>query len=477
MTKKVKVSTPVSRAELEERFKKLWESFDDSESGSTSSFGIEAAAANPCGTPPIFAIQQANEYLLKNPHILTRYSYTRGFKFIRQELVETVGSMLESCCNDKDVYGKLSEDNISLAPGINSSINLITRHLRNKSKQDHPNKTPCIVTNEFFYSIPDILDVRYISANSGLIIHDGISAQDINDALEQARNLNMNPIIYYNVTPDNPTGTITSQSRSFEQQSVFMQPENRSIYVLNDLAYHMTYLEENQTTHPICSREIKSVILHGLSKIAAPGARISFMVSEKKFLHELEIPSFSDYMFPSIHSQLILYFFFLKKNEHLRIEYLNKKRKILCFNEKLMLILVEGLHKHKDLDCSMIESIYEALEQNGGVVKYKHLLEEGISGISVINKPKAAFFHIFDFSTFRGKSYQGKVIEDGVDLAEIFHSISNTLLFPLDLLSLGNSKSMLKETSLLMRVTYSMSTKDIIDFVLCVEKVSNQMRE
>ncbi|CDZ76637.1 valine--pyruvate transaminase [Legionella massiliensis] len=467
----INLDQPVSRFDLERKFKVLWDDFNITEDEPHELLGIEAAGANPYGRPPMFAVEQANEYLMKHPSSLTRYEDCNGLKFIRKELVATVKSIGYKTSDDK----LLTEENIAIAPGINSSINTIYKYLRDKSLREQPDKTPCIITNNYFYTIPDISNVKFLSANSEILIHDGVHPKEINDAIEKARKLNMNPILYYNVTPDNPTGTITSKERALELSNIFRMPENSKIFVLNDLAYHFTYLNNGEKTYPIGGAGFQSAMMFGLSKIAGPGFRVSSIVSDREFIKSLEISSFSEFMFPSIHSQLVLYFFFKKSNDKLRNHFLEEKRKHLNFNSKLMLVLINGLNSVKDLKTSELKKIHELLEKKR-VNNYKNLIKHGLNGISIINNPKAAFFHIIDFTSFRGQFFLNKEIMTGIDLAEVFYRISKSLLFPLDMLSLGNSNALLKKSTLLMRVSYSTSTSEIIDLFLNIKMLQDNLK-
>jgi aspartate aminotransferase len=177
-------------------------------------------------------------------------------------------------------------------------------------------------------------------------------------------------------SPNNPTGSIYTKEELEGLAKVFEKHPN--IYIISDEIYeHISYLEKHESIAQFPSLKERVVIINGFSKsYAMTGWRIGYSASSK------ELAAAMDKLQGQVTSGTS------------------------SITQRAALAAYEG----------GLESVYKMREEFKKRRDLVYSLLKDIDGVKV-NLPDGAFYFFPDISSFFGKSYNGKTINDSDELA------------------------------------------------------------
>ena len=205
------------------------------------------------------------------------------------------------------LYESVSIDNIALAQGGNNANMLVVMELFDENDEIIA-FTP---SYEQFSSLAKSIHASVVS----LPLYEGKNwMYDLN---EIEKNINPNTKAIVLINPNNPTGTVLSESDCLELVELARKYD---LYIISDEAYRGMIVEGKEAKSFVDYYE-KAIVTSGLSKTyALPALRIGWIVGPKEFIDRIIIRR--DYDIISLS----------KMNDMLASEVLNQKEKIIKRN-------------------------------------------------------------------------------------------------------------------------------------------------
>ncbi|MBU6338357.1 MAG: aminotransferase class I/II-fold pyridoxal phosphate-dependent enzyme [Rickettsiales bacterium] len=431
---------------------------------------IDTCVADPLLPIPDFVIESSNEAQRRNPELVSRYDSEEGYSFVRKALVPYVTTLLP----DQTV---VTEKNIMLTSGINSVLASIYDILA-KTEEGSAQKKVAVLTNEFFYSIPNPLNIDFHAISFD---PNSTESQIIPAILEtkitELKEKGYDHIVFYYSNPDNPMGHVVGEEKIRELTEFFKREKYDDVTVINDLAYNGTQFDQTKEIKAIYGEDFNSVILFGLSKLGAPGRRAAAVVTSDKMMDELSKAQFERNIMPGIDGQLCMYFFFHEKNTEQRKEFLSEVASQYHYNSKLLKCLINGYDEEMEITEVEKEKMMNQIKSCLGVDDEKavKLMREGIDGVSVVNNPEASFFSVIDFHGLHSRSNEGKIFKTGIDVAEAMFEKEKLFMLPLDLMMLGNDSSKLERSCLAMRFGHAVEPEQIIKSCFKIDRAMESL--
>lgn len=277
-------------------------------------------------------------------------------------------------------------------------------------------------------------------------------------------------VAFVNGNPCNPTGKVMGKKEISILEDLGKVCLNNDCFVIDDLIYRdITYDRENLAL-PIASIKgmFKNTIsLFGLSKsYGLASLRAGFVVADEVIIRQIINKIFQQMdAVPAIIGEALMGAFNVSDKRNREYDkYFNKLNAEYLYRYYLLKSLVMGINT---VDENYRERII------GDVKKYNknalNILINGISGINIIDhlEPQAGFFILLDFTSLKGREYNGIVIKTEEDLVTLFYKNIHLRFI------MGKSVAWPNKEQLIGRFTYAKSIDDIINaFYLMNEIVS-----
>lgn len=418
---------------------------------------IDTCVADPLLPIPDFVIESSNEVQRRNPNLVSRYDSEEGYSFVRKAIVPYVTTLL----SERTI---VTEKNIMLTSGINSALAQIYDILA-RGEYGETQKKVAVLTNEFFYSIPNPLNIDFhaisFDPNS---TESQITPAILETKIAELKANGYDQIVFYYSNPDNPMGHVVGEEKIRELTEFFKLQKYDGVTVINDLAYNGTQFDQTKEIKAIYSDDFNSVILFGLSKLGAPTKRAAAIVASEQILDELSKAQFERNIMPGIDGQLCMYFFFHEKNKEKRKEFLSEVASKYYYNSKLLKCLINGYEDEMGITETEVGMMVHQIKSCLGVSDEEavNFMNKGIDGVSVVNNPEASFFSVIDFQGLHDRFSEGKVFKTGIDVAEAMFEREKLFMLPLDLMMLGNDSSKLEKSCFAMRFGHAVEPEQII---------------
>ena len=444
---------------------------------------------------------------------------------IHQEFIPTLIESIDAIIPYLKNRGILPHDNLSakdlpsslllLGSGTTEGFDYVVRLLINDVIQENCKKDrhidPVMVVPVpnygFFIQQAERWGLNHVPIRSGPGAS-GITIQQLRDIFNALEKQNKRIVAYYDSNPQNPLGTIRNEEQTKEISKVLL--EFNAIYRERDLdEYHTTQsngnheewngpasqihiiddlvydgLEFNPERHAFGFAQIEEhrgnvSTLLGLSKIGLAGLRAGLLLSTPTIIENCyRLQTIGSY-FPNIPAIKAIeeYYRFHPRAEKMRKAHLASLARVHQFRGKFMKSLIDGfdsipgLHHAEKIEMTRLvskESKISTQEANKN-------LTEGIPLIKVLTKPQAGFFHLLDFSAFRGKFFHsntGKVlgpILSESELAEILKEYKIDVCY--------GTWMGLNSGELIERVSFAVKTNIIVSAVQRLRELTTKIFE
>lgn len=211
--------------------------------------------------------------------------------------------------------------------------------------------------------------------------------------------------------------------------------------------------------------------LFGPSKAGLPGLRTGLVIGNDRFindyLRQLQIETCYAPSYPAQHA-VRAYFTDDEPHVSIRREHLARTNARYAFNGKFMKALVNGFEDGDGITDAEKERMIDIVECCKGIDRHEAAaqLRNGIPGLRVITTPQAGFFHLLDFSGFRGRHYDNALHPRKHFYGTTEFKDDDSIINIMDTLRMqvcGGSWMKLPIDALVSRVTFARPVKDIVE--------------
>ena len=428
---------------------------------------INMTSGNPMNYktfPPI--LEQINKYLLSNN--LYKYPYSEGDDRVRKVLLEYI-ERKGFINNDAYSYDDIDEKGLSIN---NLTLTVSTSHAFNIVLDIIAHKHDVILMTAPNYGLfsfkPERLDIDVelipLKEENDYLIDpndlENIIIKTNNELQEKYKDLFYTPkvVAFVNSNPNNPLGNVMGKNEYDLLLNVGSICKKYGLFIIDDLIYRDICFDSNNLSLPVATIPglfRNTISLFGLSKsYGFASLRAGFIVADEVIIREVINRIFREMdAIPAIIGEALVGAF--KKNDNEYNNYFIKLREMYESNFNLFKTLVDGINT---CDIRYKDKIKEEITK----YCYNYDIENGINGINIKTNPKAGFFVIIDFTSLKGKKYNGKLIETEEDLLYFFYKTIYLRFL------IGKSFAWPNKNELVGRFTFAKNSNEIIN---CVVKI------
>lgn len=319
--------------------------------------------------------------------------------------------------------------------------------------------------NDDWYVNPQKLEARIIEINKKL-------AEKYNGKL----NYTPKVVAFLNENPHNPLGKVMNNNNRELLDQIGEVCLRNGVFVIDDIIYRDLTFDRENLSLPMASNEKyfdNTITMTGLSKCYGLAALRSGMIVANEGI----IRGIRNYIFQTMDSSPILQGKALAaafNASSLRYEeydnYFNPIIKEYKYRLELLKALIEGLDSIED------KKTREAIEldiKNYASNNFNVFdLMEGIPNVHFVNNsmPESGFFALLDYTSLRGKSADGRVINSEIELLKYMYEQEKIKII------LGQSISYPNEDQLIGRVTTALERDELIDHVGAMNRCLQKLR-
>ena len=319
--------------------------------------------------------------------------------------------------------------------------------------------------NDDWYVNPQKLEARIIEINKKL-------AEKYNGKL----NYTPKVVAFLNENPHNPLGKVMNNNNRELLDQIGEVCLRNGVFVIDDIIYRDLTFDRENLSLPMASNEKyfdNTITMTGLSKCYGLAALRSGMIVANEGI----IRGIRNYIFQTMDSSPILQGKALAaafNASSLRYEeydnYFNPIIKEYKYRLELLKALIEGLDSIDD------KKTREAIEldiKNYASNNFNVFdLMEGIPNVHFVNNsmPESGFFALLDYTSLRGKSADGRVINSEIELLKYMYEQEKIKII------LGQSISYPNEDQLIGRVTTALERDELIDHVGAMNRCLRKLR-
>ncbi len=387
-----------------------------------------------------------------------------------------------------------------ITEGYDGLLNIFAKETEQYNRLTKQNLKPAIImpipTYGIFFAQPEKFGIEVIKLQRE---EDGsVDPEKLLELLRAENKAGKHHIVgYYDSNPNNPTGHIRDAAETQALADVFIRYNDyisyqkdkmtktmknplyrelrelpNTIKVIDDMVYLGLEYDGRKAAAFMSIEEMydNTIILAGGSKIGLTGLRTGIMIGSEHYIKKYKEDRALRQYFPSTVNMHALTPTFPTKAEHLkmRTDHLHQLNAVHLFSGKLMKALINGID---DVDTTSAERkkmiSHVARARNIGLVEAKKQLQDGILGINVTTTPQAGFFHMLDFSAFKGHhikenirygdKYEIGKLKDEWDLKWMHRDVG--------LQFCSGAGCGYQSEDLIMRTTFAMPPRDIIKLV------------
>jgi|TARA_R110002126_G_scaffold13118_1_gene56262 aspartate/methionine/tyrosine aminotransferase len=300
-------------------------------------------------------------------------------------------------------------------------------------------------------------------------------------------------IAYYDSNPNNPTGYVRGQEDTEKLAAVFVRYNeyksrqkkellltlNRdqfralrdtptTLLAIDDMVYlGLEYTDKKPMPFLNVSEMYdNTVMLAGGSKIGLTGLRTGVMIGSEKYVEAYKKEKKLKQYFPSTLNMHALTPVFPSEDAHIKM----RKKHLKALNTKhqfsglLMKAIVNGLD---DVEITTAQrekmiSLYSNIKKIS-TVDAEERLSKGIHGINITTTPQSGFFHLVDYSAFKGMPF--------IEQKRYYEPIIGTLKDEWDLQTMHREAQLgfcagehcgYTRDDMIVRTTFAMTTREVI---------------
>lgn len=406
--------------------------------------------------------------------------------------------------------------------GYNLITQLLIKDVMKENKRLNRDLKPAILmpmpTYGFFMHQPEQWGIKIVPVMRDLEKGGVVTKQELLRVVKQAHADDLRIISYFDSNPNNPLGTIRGeketralaeilialrahyneqdkQALTLWQQSqpdiemtlldkpiktkpgrLWEGPANR-VRIIDDMVYDgLEYGDKKAFAFAQIDELFKDTFtLAGPSKAGLASLRGGVVIADSDDIYDLERLRINNNYFPSRPTLAALEAFYSTQEPFVtaRRQHFNRLNRDHRFHGLFMKALINGIDTMAEAapaDKKKIIAAYATLEscttQNAA-----RKLKTGIKGVTVITTPEAGFFHVLDFSTLRGHTYQNprNHWEDKKPFADD-DSLIDMLRAGQDIQSCNASWMGLPIERLMSRATFAIPLADILEFAKRLQK-------
>ena len=319
--------------------------------------------------------------------------------------------------------------------------------------------------NDDWYVNPQKLEARIIEINKKL-------AEKYKGKLSYTPKV----VAFLNENPHNPLGKVMNNNNREILDQIGEVCLRNGVFVIDDIIYRDLTFDRENLSLPMASNEKyfdNTITMTGLSKCYGLAALRSGMIVANEGI----IRGIRNYIFQTMDSSPILQGKALAaafNASSLRYEeydnYFNPIIKEYKYRLELLKALIEGLDSIEDKKTrDAIELDIKNYASNDFNV---FDLMEGIPNVHFVNNsmPESGFFALLDYTSLRGKSADGRIIDSEIELLKYMYEQEKIKLI------LGQSISYPNEDQLIGRVTTALERDELIDHVGAMNRCLRKLR-
>jgi aspartate/methionine/tyrosine aminotransferase len=330
-------------------------------------------------------------------------------------------------------------DTVMPGYGVTNLYSMVLPILYEKSKSQFPDKKPVFLMTAPSYGLfgehPEFFgfDIEVVPLRKENKMR--LDANEVNHVIETINSGrgNKRVAVFYNINPHNPLGTVLKLEEMQSLTDVFQEHDT---WVVDDMVY--SGLEHSDTTaFPLASLDDffdKAVTMVGISKsFCAASIRSAAVCAPKEIITSMRQEVRRSIQSVSILSQAALVPTLSQDSTYLgeREDYLKRNSAGYVDRAILMRALVNGISSVDFVEEKRLLDISDAVESMFGRPRAQKILKDGLPEVEILNEDvEAGFFYLLDFSTIRGGSLDGHVINDSMTLAKLILENSNLLVLP-----------------------------------------------
>ena len=207
------------------------------------------------------------------------------------------------------------------------------------------------------------------------------------------------------------------------------------------------------------------------SKLGLAGMRAGLIIGDDRDTHKMQQADKDSGYCPSVMTLNLLASVFndAAENTTWRTAYLKKATSYYRYAGLLVKALINGI---EDVLDDVTPSMMARMEgdicraKNCSAEKAWKLLEHGIKGVKVITSPQAGFFHLVDFSRFKGRRYEhGYSRGENAETFETEENLERHLQEKFNLSTASGDYTGMDVKDCIRRITFAQKPKDLIDMV------------
>lgn len=239
---------------------------------------------------------------------------------------------------------------------------------------------------------------------------------------------------FYLVTPDTPAGYAVDNIQI--QEIINYLGHQAQINIIHDLSYWLLNFNDSEQSHPyLLPANLPNCyyLLYTFSKtFCIPHARSSLLVCSQPNITALQDRFFFDSLDACLFSKRIISTYMKHPKQSVR-DFLQQHA--LCLAERYRLAT------------ELVNSIHE---------------------LTLVNRPQSGFFLLIDFSWLRGKTVEGFLIADDIDLMYFLGAFKNMIVLPAALCS---------SRKMFIRFSYTIPLHDIFNFFRVIKQIMAVAKE
>lgn len=330
-----------------------------------------------------------------------------------------------------------------------------------------------------------------------------VNFRDLQDKMEILQAAKIKPLMYYDNTPNNPTGYLRTKEETLQIANFFHKiscdmwedyggrlvdvhgnglsdrqherlSEQANVLIVDDMAYAGLEFSERDKSFSFGQELCDSVTMFSLSKIGAPGLRAGMMIGNscatESTINRINIEQvYTEFCATGfVVDSLCAVFEKREGRDGFLKDHRRNLRETHRFHASLMECFFNGIDHVKSLNGAQKKDIVESYAAFKGieVEQAQAVLKKGLPLFTLDKRPPSGFFYMLDCSNLRGRSIFVKSDEksspENITINKSAHVNKVFEAFGVDIVPayrMGHSETVLK-----VRISLSLEREDLFRF-------------